>query len=159
LRTSWVYGLHGRNFLLTMMRLLQERDTVSVVSDEIGAPTWARSIAAATGELVRRWRAGEGELTGLFHMTARGETSWYGFACAIAEHLHQQGRLQATVTPILSRDYPTAAQRPLNSRLDCSLLQSRWGIALPDWQVALQQCMTQPRNSEASQPAPQPQIV
>lgn len=159
LRTSWVYGLHGRNFLLTMMRLLQERDTVSVVSDEIGAPTWARSIAAATGELVRRWRAGEGELTGLFHMTARGETSWYGFACAIAEHLHQQGRLRATVTPILSRDYPTAAQRPLNSRLDCSLLQSRWGIALPDWQVALQQCMAQPRNSEASQPAPQPQIV
>lgn len=155
LRTSWVYGLHGRNFLLTMMRLLQERDTVSVVSDEIGAPTWARSIAAATGELVRRWRAGEGELTGLFHMTARGETSWYGFACSIAERLRQEGRLRAEITPILSRNYPTAAQRPLNSRLNCARLRQDWGVTLPDWETALHECLNRARGFD-SEEAPQP---
>ncbi|MCF7200517.1 dTDP-4-dehydrorhamnose reductase [Pseudomonas oligotrophica] len=156
LRTSWVYGLYGRNFLLTMLRLLQERDELSVVSDEIGAPTWARGIAMATGAMVRRWRAGEAGMDGLYHLAAGGETSWYGFACEIAEHLRRQGRLRARVLPILSRDYPTAAQRPLNSRLDCSRLHSHWGVALPHWQVALAQCLAQPQGHPAEQLAAQP---
>ena len=149
LRTSWVYSLHGRNFLLTMQRLLQERDSLSVVEDEIGAPTWAGTIAAATAEMVRKLRNGTGGPSGLYHLTATGETSWYGFACSIAEHLRQQGRLRATLEPILSKDYPTAAQRPLNSRLNCAHLQRDWSITLPDWETALHQCLSNPRNGQA----------
>jgi len=141
LRTSWVYSLHGRNFLLTMQRLLQERDSLSVVDDEIGAPTWAGTIAGVTAEMVRKRRSGTGGPGGLYHLTASGETSWYGFACQIAQHLQNQGLLRARIEPILSADYPTAAQRPLNSRLSCARLQRDWQIALPNWETALQQCL------------------
>ncbi len=141
LRTSWVYSLHGRNFLLTMQRLLQERDSLSVVDDEVGAPTWAGTIAAVTAEMVRKRRNGTGGPNGLYHLTAIGETSWYGFACSIAQHLEYQGLLRARLEPILSTDYPTAAQRPLNSRLSCARLERDWGIELPDWETALQQCL------------------
>ncbi|MCP9340170.1 dTDP-4-dehydrorhamnose reductase [Stutzerimonas xanthomarina] len=141
LRTSWVYSLHRRNFLLTMQRLLQERDALSVVDDEIGAPTWAGTIAGVTAEIVRKRRSGSGGPGGLYHLTASGETSWYGFACHIAQHLQSQGLLRARVEPILSTDYPTAAQRPLNSRLSCTRLQHDWQISLPDWETALHQCL------------------
>jgi len=151
LRTSWVYSLHGRNFLLTMQRLLQERDSLSVVEDEVGAPTWAGTIAAVTAEMVRKWRNGAGGPNGLYHLTATGETSWYGFACSIAEHLERQGLLRARLEPILSTDYPTAAQRPLNSRLSCARLQRDWGIALPDWETALHQCLANARDVPADQ--------
>lgn len=151
LRTSWVYSLHGRNFLLTMQRLLQERDSLSVVEDEVGAPTWAGTIAAVTAEMVRKWRNGAGGPSGLYHLTATGETSWYGFACSIAEHLERQGLLRARLEPILSTDYPTAAQRPLNSRLSCARLQRDWSIALPDWETALHQCLANARDVPADQ--------
>lgn len=141
LRTSWVYSLQGRNFLLTMQRLLQERESLSVVDDEIGAPTWAGTIASVTTEMIRKWRNGTGGPSGLYHLTATGETSWYGFACSIARHLEQQGLLRANIAPILSTDYPTAAQRPLNSRLSCARLQRDWNIELPDWEAALHQCL------------------
>lgn len=141
LRTSWVYSLHGRNFLLTMQRLLQERDVLSVVDDEVGAPTSAGTIAAVTAEMVRKWRTGTGGPSGLYHLTASGETSWYGFACSIAQHLESQGLLRARLEPIQSTDYPTAAQRPLNSRLSCARLQRDWGVELPDWESALHQCL------------------
>ena len=149
LRTSWVYSLYGRNFLLTMQRLLQERDALSVVDDEVGAPTWAGTIAAVTAEMVRKWRSGTGGPSGLYHLTATGETSWYGFACSIAEQLNQQGRLRARLEPILSKDYPTAAQRPLNSRLSCARLQRDWNVELPDWEAALHQCLSCPRGAQA----------
>ena len=154
LRTSWVYSQHGKNFLLTMQRLLQERDALSVVSDEIGAPTWAATIARTTAEMVRKRSAGEAGPSGLYHLTASGETSWYGFACSIAEQLRQQGRLRADITPILSKDYPTAAQRPLNSRLNCARLQHDWGIRPPDWETALHECLAQSRHFDAAN-APQ----
>jgi len=154
LRTSWVYSQHGKNFLLTMQRLLQERDALSVVSDEVGAPTWAATIARVTAELVRKRNAGQAGPSGLYHLTASGETSWYGFACSIAEQLRQQGRLRAEITPILSKDYPTAAQRPLNSRLNCARLQQDWGIRLPDWETALHECIAQSRHFDAAN-APQ----
>lgn len=141
LRTSWVYSTHGRNFLLTMQRLLKERDSLSVVNDEIGAPTWAGTIAAVTAQMVRKQRNGTGGPSGLYHLTASGETSWYGFACTIAEQLRREGLLRARLEPILSADYPTAAQRPLNSRLNCARLQRDWQIELPDWKAALQQCL------------------
>lgn len=149
LRTSWVYSLHGRNFLLTMQRLLQERDALSVVDDEVGAPTWAGTIAAVTAEMVRKWRTGNGGPSGLYHLTASGETSWYGFACSIAQHLERQGLLRARLEPIQSTDYPTAAQRPLNSRLSCARLQHDWGVELPDWETALHQCLGNTGNFQA----------
>ncbi|MGE6662924.1 dTDP-4-dehydrorhamnose reductase [Pseudomonas sp. NPDC077408] len=159
LRTSWVYSLHGRNFLLTMRRLLQERDSLSVVDDEIGAPTWAGTIAAATAEMVRKRRSGAGGPSGLYHLTARGETSWYGFACHIAQHLQSQGLLRARIEPILSANYPTAAQRPLNSRLSCARLQRDWQITLPDWETALQQCLGDMPRAQADHSAPAAQSV
>ncbi|TLX64960.1 dTDP-4-dehydrorhamnose reductase [Stutzerimonas nosocomialis] len=148
LRTSWVYSLHGKNFLLTMQRLLQQRDRLSVVADEIGSPTWAGTLAQVTGQMVRAWRDGNGGPWGLYHLTSTGETSWYGFACVIADHLRKQGKTCAEVSPIASKDYPTAAQRPLNSRLDCSQLQRDWTLRLPAWEAAMQQCLATPRNLE-----------
>ncbi len=91
LRSSWIYSLHGRNFLLSMQRLLRERDELKVVDDQIGAPTWAGSLASATGELIERWRSGRAGPWGLYHLCAQGETSWFGFASAIAEHLRAHG--------------------------------------------------------------------
>jgi len=141
LRTSWVYSLHGHNFLLTMQRLLQERDSLAVVDDEIGAPTWAGTIAAVTAEMVRKRRMGAGGPGGLYHLTASGATSWYGFACNIAEYLRHEGRLRARIEPILSTNYPTAAERPLNSRLCCARLERDWQISLPAWDTALEECL------------------
>lgn len=145
LRTSWVYSLHGRNFLLTMQRLLQEREQLSVVADQIGAPTWAGSIAAATGQLIERWQTAQTAAWGVYHFTARGETSWFGFAEAIATQLLAQGKPVAQLTAIATREYPTPAQRPLNSRLDCTRLERDWGVRLPDWHVGLLQCLNSPR--------------
>ncbi|MGB4075996.1 dTDP-4-dehydrorhamnose reductase [Pseudomonas sp.] len=141
LRTSWVYSLHGRNFLLTMQRLLQERESLSVVADQIGAPTWAGTIAQATAQLIKQWRSGQAGPWGVYHLTAQGETSWFGFASAIAAHLRSQGKNVATLQPIPSSAYPTPAQRPLNSRLDCSRLQQDWQVQLPNWQQALSDCL------------------
>ena len=145
LRTSWVYSLHGRNFLLTMQRLLQERDALKVVADQIGAPTWAGSIAAASAELIRHWRAGQAGPWGTYHLTGQGETSWFGFASAIAEQLRTQGKATAQLEAIPSSAYPTPAQRPLNSRLDCTRLQQHWHVRLPDWHDALLECLGSPR--------------
>ncbi len=145
LRTSWVYSLHGRNFLLTMQRLLQEREQLSVVADQIGAPTWAGSIAAATVQLIERWQNAQTAAWGVYHFTARGETAWFGFAEAIAAQLQAQGKTVAQLTPIATTQYPTPARRPLNSRLDCSRLERDWGVRLPDWHVGLLECLNAPR--------------
>ncbi|MEK1940151.1 MAG: dTDP-4-dehydrorhamnose reductase [Pseudomonas sp.] len=141
LRTSWVYSLYGRNFLLTMQRLLQEREELRVVSDQIGAPTWAGTIADTTRELIAQWQNGNAGPWGIYHLTGQGETSWFGFASAIGEHLKAAGKPCARLVPIASSDYPTPAQRPLNSRLDCAHLQTAWNVHLPQWQVALADCL------------------
>ncbi|MBK5400169.1 dTDP-4-dehydrorhamnose reductase [Pseudomonas sp. TH39(2020)] len=143
LRTSWVYSTHGRNFLLTMQRLLQERPEVRIVADQIGAPTWAGTIANSTLALIERWQAGEAVTWGTYHLTAQGQTSWFGFAQAIGEALRQQGKPCANLLPIPSSDYPTPAARPLNSCLDCSRLQREWGVRQPDWQIALRECLAE----------------
>ncbi|WP_288375840.1 dTDP-4-dehydrorhamnose reductase [uncultured Pseudomonas sp.] len=141
LRTSWVYSLHGRNFLLTMQRLLQERPQLKVVDDQIGAPTWAGTIAASTRALIERWQAGQAGAWGTYHLTAQGETSWFGFAEAIAEQLKARGLPCAELLPIPSSEYPTPARRPLNSRLDCSRLAREWQVSQPHWQQALIDCL------------------
>lgn len=141
LRTSWVYSTHGRNFLLTMQRLLQEKPELRVVADQIGAPTWAGTIADSTRQLIQRWQAGNAGAWGVYHLTAQGETSWFGFAQAIGEQLKAQGKPCANLLPIASSEYPTPARRPLNSRLDCSRLQREWNVSQPDWHQALIDCL------------------
>lgn len=141
LRTSWVYSRHGRNFLLTMQRLLQEKPELRIVADQVGAPTWAGTIAQSTRALIERWQAGQAGEWGTYHLTAQGATSWFGFAQAIGEHLKAQGLPCAELLPITSSEYPTPAQRPLNSRLDCSRLQRQWQVSQPHWQQALIDCL------------------
>lgn len=141
LRTSWIYSAHGRNFLLTMQRLLQEKPELRVVADQIGAPTWAGTIANSTLALIEHWQAGGAGKWGTYHLTARGETSWFGFAQAIGDALRQKGKTCATLLPIPSSEYPTPATRPLNSCLDCNRLLREWGVGQPDWQPALRECL------------------
>ncbi|MBH3409887.1 dTDP-4-dehydrorhamnose reductase [Pseudomonas putida] len=141
LRTSWVYSLYGRNFLLTMQRLLQEKPQLRVVDDQVGAPTWATTIAVATRQLIARWQAGQRGAWGTYHLTAQGETSWFGFAQAIGEQLKARGLPCAELVPIASSEYPPPARRPANSRLDCSRLAGEWDVHLPHWQQALIDCL------------------
>lgn len=147
LRTSWVYSQYGRNFLLTMQKLLQEREELRVVADQVGAPTWAGTIAHSTRQLIERLRDGQPGAWGVYHLTASGETSWFGFAQAIGAQLAAQGKPCARLEPIPTSAYPTPATRPLNSRLDCSKLQREWGVSQPDWQQALLECLSQPRQA------------
>ncbi|MDB6142805.1 MAG: dTDP-4-dehydrorhamnose reductase [Pseudomonas sp.] len=141
LRTSWVYSLHGKNFLLTMQRLMQERSEMRVVADQIGAPTWAGTIAHSTRLLIERWRDGQAGAWGTYHLTNSGETSWFGFAEAIGEQLVKHGKPCAALEPIPASAYPTPAARPKNSRLDCSLLQREWQVSQADWREAMLECL------------------
>lgn len=143
LRTSWVYAGHGRNFLLTMQRLLQEKPHMKVVADQIGAPTWAGTLASTTAALIQHWRQGQAGPWGTYHLTCQGHTSWFGFAEAIAAHLQAEGKPNATLEPISAASWPTPATRPLNSRLDCQRLQADWQVELPAWETALQLCLAQ----------------
>ncbi|TDR49997.1 dTDP-4-dehydrorhamnose reductase [Pseudomonas brenneri] len=143
LRTSWVYSSHGKNFLLTMQRLLQEKPHMRIVADQIGAPTWAGTIADSTRALIERWQAGQAGEWGVYHLTAQGETSWLGFAQAIGEQLLADGMACAALEGIPASEYPTPAKRPLNSRLDCSRLQQQWQVSQPQWREALRECLAQ----------------
>lgn len=143
LRTSWVYSAHGKNFLLTMQRLLQQKPELRVVADQIGAPTWAGTIAQSTRTLIERWQAGEAGAWGTYHLSAAGETSWFGFTQAIAEPLIDQGKSCATLEAIPASAYPTPAARPQNSRLDCSRLEREWHVVQPNWKAALAECLAE----------------
>ncbi|SDS31098.1 dTDP-4-dehydrorhamnose reductase [Pseudomonas asplenii] len=143
LRTSWVYSNHGRNFLLTMQRLLQEKPELRIVADQVGAPTWAGTIANSTRALIERWQAGQAGAWGTYHLTASGETSWFGFAQAIGEQLLALNKPCAILEAIPSSAYPTPATRPLNSRLDCSRLSREWLVSQPDWHTALRECLAE----------------
>lgn len=135
LRTSWVYSSGGKNFYLTMRRLLSERDAVTVVDDQFGTPTPAGWLAEVVLQLLQRWQAGQWH-SGIYHCTPTGVTHWLGFAQVIAAQLASEQRLKAKLTGIPSNDYPTPAQRPANSQLCCNKLRDTWVIALPDWQSA-----------------------
>ncbi len=128
LRTSWVYGPRGRNFLLTMLRLAHDKPVLRVVDDQIGAPTAVHTLAAATASILQRRQAGQ---SGLFHLTASGHTSWHGFAKLIVS---LAGPPYPEVEAIPTSAYPTAAKRPLNSRLDCTKVAATFGLQLPDWE-------------------------
>lgn len=132
LRTSWVVSAHGNNFVKTMRRLGTERDQLSIVADQIGGPTSARNIAAACLSMARQLAEDAGK-TGIYHFAGAPDVSWAGFARAIFTELDTDCK----VTDIPSSDYPTPAQRPLNSRLDCSSLETTFGISRPDWRQGL----------------------
>ncbi len=143
LRTSWVYGLRGKNFLLTMLKLAREREEIRVVDDQIGAPTWSRMIAESTAQILSQ---GKEDLigylssnTGIYNLTATGQTSWYGFAKAIFEvdSKRSEHKLKNLVA-IPSEQYPTPAKRPAYSSLDTSKISSTFGLALPSWQRNLE---------------------
>ena len=143
LRTSWVYGVAGKNFLLTILQLATKRPELRIIDDQIGAPTWSRDIAAATASIAERWRAGgfAASKSGVYHITAAGKTSWHGFA-AEAIRLCQasptgKGKAFARLTPISSAEYPTPAERPKNSQLDCTRLAHAFDCRMPDWKRSL----------------------
>ncbi|HEX4128821.1 MAG TPA: dTDP-4-dehydrorhamnose reductase [Pirellulales bacterium] len=142
-RTSWVYGVHGKNFVKTMLRLGAERKQLRVVSDQIGAPTSARVIADVTAQVLAQARgdisAWANEHAGTYHLACAGETSWHAFAQQIFASARAAGVALVVdeATPIASSEYPTPAVRPLNSRLDKSLLAQHFGLQPPDWQQAL----------------------
>jgi dTDP-4-dehydrorhamnose reductase len=146
LRTSWIYAARGKNFLLTMRRLLQEKGAVRVVSDQIGAPTSAGALADATAELLSRHEPSElGRMSGVYHATACGSTSWYGFATEIARLEQPGAQRPLSVVPITSSEYPSPALRPRNSRLSNEKLLSRFDVSLPTWQACLHACYAQLR--------------
>lgn len=150
LRTSWVYGLRGKNFLLTVRRLAQERDELRIVADQHGAPTWCHTIAETTGHIVAQLLSSTGRGTqkgmehdvwqaqsGVYHLTAQGQTTWHGFAEAIVAHpsINQK----PVVIPITTQDYPLPAKRPANSVLSCERLIGTF-CGLPSWDSALRLC-------------------
>lgn len=146
LRTSWVYAARGKNFFMTVLRLLREKSPLRIVSDQIGAPTSAGALADATAELLRRHDASAlQKMSGTYHATAGGSTSWYGFAAQIA-HLERAALPQMpSIAPIPSSEYPLPALRPKNSRLSNEKLLRCFGVKLPPWEVCLQACHAQLR--------------
>lgn len=148
LRTSWVYGAYGKNFLNTILRLASERDSLGIVADQFGAPTSSTSIAMALKALLSKWEPA-GNFNGTYHFTNAGLTSWHGFASEIVKQyqaLAKQPPLKiraADIAELTTEDYPTPAARPKNSSLDNSKLKQAFDIALPSWQEGLQMVMRQ----------------
>ena len=147
LRTSWVMGFHGKNFLKTILRLASEREALDIVADQIGAPTSAADLADLVARLVAQAQASPNAAYGTYHATARGQTNWHEIACHIITRAQAQGirmRLCAdAVRPIRSADYPTPATRPLNSRLDCRKLSDRMGLQMPEWRDGVDSILAQ----------------
>ncbi|MBU3725088.1 MAG: dTDP-4-dehydrorhamnose reductase [Burkholderiaceae bacterium] len=142
LRASWVYSHHGNNFLKTMLRLAEERDELRVINDQWGVPTHADYLAAATLDLINLATPGLGAKSqsvpdwGIYHCAPAGETTWFDYARLVINAAKSLGKAQACkkISPITTQEYPTAARRPLNSRLNTSKLQMALGTAPPDWQ-------------------------
>jgi dTDP-4-dehydrorhamnose reductase len=155
LRTSWVFGPHGQNFLFTMMRLGRSRPELRIVDDQHGAPTSSRALARLVREILDRGGdAGEltraqvdqvGQASGLYHATATGSTTWFGFAQAIFDELARQRRLDFAaprVLPIPSSEYPTPARRPVNSVLSSERLRNALGVGIADWRQGLEEVVS-----------------
>jgi dTDP-4-dehydrorhamnose reductase len=153
-RTSWVYGTRGKNFLLTILKLAREQETLRVVADQYGAPTWARDLARMTAEVIGscEMMARGGELTnvladvgGIYHATGAGETTWHGFA-AEAVRLQQEqepGVRFAAIEATTTAEYPTPAKRPANSRMNCERLKERFGWEMLDWRDSVREVLAE----------------
>lgn len=147
LRTSWVYGTHGGNFVKTVLRLAKERDEMRIVADQFGAPTWARMLANSTTEILRSWYADQAaeHALGLYHLTACGSTSWHQYASEIVQLAKKydvsiSGK-PLRILPIATREYPLPAKRPANSALSSDKIQRTFGLKLPAWQDDLANCV------------------
>ena len=136
-RTSWVYAARGGNFAKTMLKLAQERDSLKVINDQIGAPTGADLLADVTAHAIRKALVSP-EVSGLYHLVASGETSWHGYASFVIEHARQAGveiKVAAdAIQAVPTSSFPTPAKRPLNSRLSTKKLQNSFDLVLPSWQ-------------------------
>jgi dTDP-4-dehydrorhamnose reductase len=155
-RTSWVYGARGKNFLLTILKLAQERDELKIVDDQIGAPTWARTIAEASSQVLAQGYLPQGrhpttgvvvtsfshDASGICNLSAYGRTSWYGFTKAILERTGKD-RIpeRPALFPITTEQYPLPARRPSNSLLSTLKIGDKFGIGMPPWETALRLCL------------------
>lgn len=152
LRTSWVYGLTGKNFLLTIRRLAAEREELRIVGDQTGTPNWSHALARATCDLVARGLPVLAERAGLYHLTSSGATTWHGFAQAIVGDV-----ARPRVLAIPTSEYPTPARRPAYGALAAGRLAATFGVALPPWQEALASCLAgtvQPPPKGHAEPTP-----
>jgi dTDP-4-dehydrorhamnose reductase len=135
LRTSWIYGWHGQNFLLTMRRLAVTRDELRVVADQFGVPNWSRVLAEATASLIGRGAATLAAKSGIYHLSGRGRASWFEFARAIFDDADRP-----RVVPITTAEYPTPARRPRSAVLATDKFEEAFGIVLPNWRETLAAC-------------------
>lgn len=146
-RTSWVYGLHGQNFMKTMLSLMAKRESIKVIADQYGSPTSTRLIADVTALAIQEiLKLGEPDpigISGTYHLQSSGETSWFRYAQFILQHLMSRDKAGSASIPcreivaITSSEYPTVARRPANSRLDCTKLERTFNLSLPDWKIPL----------------------
>lgn len=149
-RTSWVYAARGGNFAKTMLRLAQERERLTVINDQFGAPTGAELLADVTAHAIRQLQQRPAD-AGLYHLVASGETSWHGYAkhvLAQAERSHEQGKsaikiIAKAVDPVPTSAFPTSAKRPSNSRLDTTKLQTTFDLSLPHWQQGVDRMLNE----------------
>ena len=145
-RTSWVYAARGGNFAKTMLRLAQERDSLSVINDQAGAPTGADLLADVTAHAIRA-ALQRPDVSGLYHLVARGETTWHGYASFIIDFARQFGIeikvVPEAIQPVPTSAFPTAAKRPLNSRMNARKLQNTFGLDLPHWQTGVARMLTE----------------
>ena len=145
IRTGWVYSIHGKNFFRTIKKLAKEKDILQVIDDQIGAPTWARSLAQRTHQtlkqcLNKKWLENKDpSLSGIFHLTCQGKTSWHGFAREILNMSDASQNIKLIAIP--TSDYPTPATRPSNSLLNNEKIQKVFGLDMPNWEDALKDCM------------------
>ncbi len=148
-RTSWMYGVRRKNFLLTVLRLAREKEELRIVDDQIGAPTWCRAIAEATAQILAQLGQTEGfrDRSGTYHLTAAGQTSWHGFAEAIVqasrEHLggEQSALLATDILPIRTSEFPLPAKRPAYSLLSNVQIERTFGVAMSHWSEMLRWCV------------------
>jgi len=147
-RTSWVYGAKGKNFLLTILKLARERETLKIVADQHGAPTWSRDLARMTAQVIEGCEAAAqkdglkavlSDASGIYHAAGSGETTWFGFAAEAVQLQHERapGVRFAAVEAIQTSQYPTPAKRPSNSRLNCNKLTERFGWTMMAWRDSL----------------------
>ena len=148
LRVAWVYGRRGKNFLLTIQRLAATGNPLRIVHDQVGVPTWSRSVAEATAAVVQQLcnRNDADTLAGTYHVAGAGSCSWYEFACEIVQQMGDTTR-GVIVQPITTHEYPTLARRPAYSVLDASLLEAVFGVVLPGWREQLTACVHEDTHS------------
>jgi dTDP-4-dehydrorhamnose reductase len=146
-RTSWVYGANGKNFLLTILKLAREREHLRVVDDQYGAPTWSQDLAALTAAVIRQCEASGAthDFSGVYHAAGAGETTWHGFAAEAVRQVRKRepGIKLAKIEAITTAEYPTPAQRPANSRMNCDKLETRFDWRMMEWRESLSRVLAE----------------